>query len=280
MYKLMVVDDESESRNTLCNCFPWQEIGFEIVAQADNGKEALSYIKNNVIDVILCDIKMPLMSGIDLAKEVYGWPSKPIIIFLSGYRDFEFAQKALAFGVRYYIVKPARYEEVMNLFQLLKQELDAKYGTEKLALIQEFHSKNANAASFQDQLIKTIQKYIEENYREANLESASKLIHMNSSYLSQLFKQKTGINFSDYLITVKMKKAAELLMDYSMRTYSISEMVGYTNAKNFARTFKNFYGLNPREYRNAHLAEALPKAAANQGPIKAKEDTSWSENIS
>ncbi|TCL58348.1 helix-turn-helix protein [Hydrogenispora ethanolica] len=259
MYHLLVVDDEAESRNTLCNCFPWNTVGFEVTAQAGNGAEALDLIRHNKIDVVLCDIKMPGLSGIDLAQELYQHKPRPAIIFLSGYRDFEYAQKALTFGVRYYIVKPARYEEIMTQFQMLKQELDAQ----RIALETTFHAGNdgkpSDSTDFQAKIVEMVKSYIQANYAAASLEEASKLVHLNASYLSQLFKQKTGVNFSDYLIEIKMTKAAELLMDYELKTYAVSEMVGYTNAKNFARTFKSFYGVNPRDYRYAKLGKDLPE---------------------
>jgi two-component system response regulator YesN len=253
MYNLLVVDDESESRNTLCNCFPWGELDFAVIAQANNGAEALKLIQRLPIDVVLCDIKMPVLSGIDLAQELYHRKPKPLIIFLSGYRDFEFAQKALTFGVRYYIVKPARYEEIMSTFQMLKQELDSRSSVTATVSNPNCPEKNVDSSNVQEKIVQMVKKYIKENYAHASLEEASKLVHLNSSYLSQLFKQKTGNNFSDYLIEVKMTKAAELLMDYQLKTYTVSEMVGYTNAKNFARTFKSFYGVNPREYRYTKL---------------------------
>lgn len=251
MYKLLVVDDEYESRNTLCSCFPWNETGFQIVAQLDNGKATLDYLRETMVDVILCDIKMPVMSGIDLAKELHNKKQKPMIIFLSGYREFDYAQKAMAFGARYYIIKPARYEELMEIFTELKKELDDKLIKEDSGSLQNKSIKKIDSANITDKLICTVKKYIDENYATASLEEASKIIHMNASYLSQFFKQKTGYNFSDYLIQVRMNKAAELLENIDLKTYDVSEMIGYTNAKNFTRTFKAYFGMSPRDFRNS-----------------------------
>jgi len=253
MYKLLVVDDDYESRTTLCNCFPWSDVGFEVSAQFSNGKEALDYVKSNSVDVILCDIKMPIMSGIELVQALHSHTYKPIIVFLSGYRDFSYAQNAIAYGVRYYIVKPARYQELVDCFQQIKNELELKASVSK-------SSENTDTPSdanetVKDKQIEMIKAYIDEHYQNVKLEDISKYVYMNPSYLSQFFKSKTGINFTDYLIEVKMKKAAMLLKDVSLRTYDISEMVGYTNAKNFARSFKNYYNMTPTEYRNKHFSQ-------------------------
>ena len=217
-YELLIVDDEYQSRNTLCTCFPWESVGFHVVGQTYNGLEALKFLEMTKVHVILCDIKMPVMSGIDLAKKLAIRPEAPVIIFLSGYRDFEYAQNALKYGVRYYIVKPARYEE---LYELLDEDL----------------------------FVQKICSYVKENYRTASLTEAASILYMNASYVSQLFKQKTGQNFSEYLLEIRMKKAVMLLADPHIKIYNISNQVGYTNAKNFTRSFRNFYGKTPKEYR-------------------------------
>nr|WP_275900810.1 helix-turn-helix transcriptional regulator [Paenibacillus periandrae] len=74
---------------------------------------------------------------------------------------------------------------------------------------------------------------------------------MNPDYVSKYFKQKTGQNFSDYIVEIRMGKAIELLQDINYKTYEISELVGYSYPKNFTRTFKKFYGISPREFRNS-----------------------------
>jgi two-component system response regulator YesN len=76
------------------------------------------------------------------------------------------------------------------------------------------------------------------------------LVHMNPYYISKFFKNKSGENFSDYLIRIRMNKAAELLQDYNFKIYEVSELVGYSSTKHFTRTFKKTFGKNPKEYRN------------------------------
>ncbi|UUZ94754.1 helix-turn-helix transcriptional regulator [Paenibacillus sp. P25] len=73
---------------------------------------------------------------------------------------------------------------------------------------------------------------------------------MNPYYLSKYFKSKTGENFSDYLTRIRMNTAAELLKDIKYKTYEVSEMVGYSSAKNFTRTFRKYFGQSPKEFRN------------------------------
>jgi len=242
MYNLVIVDDESKIRNGLCNYFPWHEVGFEVVYGAKNGRDALDFIQKHHVDVILSDIKMPEMSGIELIEQLYRQKSKIKVVFLTGFREFEFAQKALIFGAVNFIVKPTKYHELANIFSRIKADLD------------ECRSETANnvssgAQSYHDKIIAMIKSHVEEHYDRVTLDDVAELVHMNPTYISKYFKQKTGQKFSDYVISVKMKKAADLLSDINYRVYDVSSMVGYDNAKNFSTTFKKYYGKNPREFR-------------------------------
>lgn len=239
-YKLLVVDDEVSFRTTLCNCFSWEQIGFELAGQAGNGQMALDFLKKNKVHVLLCDICMPFMNGIELVKQLSTWEDPPITVFISGYRDFEYAQQAITYGVRFYVLKPLKYEDIVQTFSTVKLELDRKYG-----LQQEF----ANEPE-QPGFVENVHTYVNANLRTANLKDLANQLFMNSCYVSQLYKQKTGRNFSDYLLEMRMKKAADLLEHSSEKIYTIGAAVGYNNAKNFARSFFAYYGKTPTEYRN------------------------------
>ncbi|OPJ59357.1 response regulator transcription factor [Clostridium chromiireducens] len=250
MYKLLVVDDENESRNLLCRYFPWGDLGFEIVEQLENGKLALEYVLNNEVDVMLCDIKMPFLDGIELAKEIFNRKLKIKIIFLSAYKDFEYARKAIAYGVSEYIVKPSKYNEIHEVFSSLKKALDNELLPNENSILDMEENDFKDLSSYDSKIISFIKDYVRENYKDARLEDIAESVHMNPNYLSQFFKQKTGERFSNYLIKVKMNRAADLLNNIRYKTYEVSEMVGYSNTKNFTRTFKSYYGKSPKEYRN------------------------------
>ncbi|TDF93773.1 response regulator transcription factor [Paenibacillus piri] len=240
MYKLLIADDEYEIRNGLSNYFPWGEVGFEVVLLAENGVQAIEYTENHEVDVLLCDIRMPLLTGIDVARELFLKKSPVKVIFLSGYKDFEFAQQALIYGVKNYIVKPTKYDELMNIFMNIREELN-----------QERKKSAEPEGCVADKVIAVIKKYVLERYRDAALEEAAELVHMSPYYVSKYFKQKTGENFSDFVMSVKMEKAAQFLKEIDYKTYEISDMIGYSNPKNFTRTFKKYFGKSPREFRNA-----------------------------
>ncbi|MFC4600139.1 response regulator transcription factor [Cohnella hongkongensis] len=253
MYKLLVVDDHIDTRDTLSSCFPWDQVSFEIVHQSDNGLEALQYLMQHPVDVVLCDIKMPKMNGIELAREVHDRQIPARMILLSAYRDFEYARHAIAYGVRQYLIKPAKYHEIMDVFNEMKAELDKGKGDPQPDNSAAFGSETAGAAAMlegqDDPIIRKIVGYVRKHYPSAKLEQAARLVHMNPTYVSSYFKKLTGVNFSEFVLTCKMERAAELLTEQKWKTFQVSEMVGYSNVKNFIRTFKDYFGQTPGQYR-------------------------------
>ena len=243
--KIILVDDEVSSRNALCNYFPWNRIGFEVVDQFSDGQLALDYVRRHTVDVIFCDIIMPNMDGLLLAQTIYQEKLSCKIVFLSAYKKFDYAQQALKYGVRNYLVKPAKYKELVEVFQRLKLEMDEEQEHSELQEEMPFQK-----GSISDRTIAAVQHYIAQNYKDATLESTAGYVNMNPCYLSQYYYQKTGSHFSDELLRIRMERAVILLDNYRYKIKDVSEMVGYMNAKNFTKAFKKYYGKLPTKYRN------------------------------
>ena len=113
------------------------------------------------------------------------------------------------------------------------------------------HCKNRveEAEKASSKAVKAAIDYIRENYKTVTLTDLSKEFFMNSSYVSQIFKQRTGQNFSEYLTQVRMQKAVQLLATTDEKIYVISAEVGYANTKYFIRAFRSYYRMSPSEYR-------------------------------
>ena len=242
-HKLMIVDDEPIICNGLAEYFPWESLGFVVVARLENGRQALEYIKNFSVDVILADIRMPIMDGLEVAKYIYENNPEIKVVFLSGYRDFDYARQAIGYGVKEYIVKPAKLEKITEVFEKIRTDL-IQSSTSSLTI---YGDENDG---YYDLMINKIKTYLNENLKSASLENTADFCNFSPGYLSKLFKQKTNKTFSDYLGELKMKKAADLLMDTSYKHYNIAEFLGYEDARNFSRAFKNYYGMSPKEYKS------------------------------
>lgn len=124
LYKIMLVDDEEEVRKSIIHKIDWQNAGFEVIGDAENGEDALEKIEQTEPDVVLTDIKMPYMDGLSMAERLrQRYPSIRIVVF-SGFDEFEFAKRAIKLNVIEYILKPVNVEELTAILKRIKKNLD------------------------------------------------------------------------------------------------------------------------------------------------------------
>lgn len=238
MYQLVIVDDEKNIAEGIANLFPWNEIGFEVTCFQE-ARAALRHISEHGTDVLMSDIEMPDMDGMQLCEQVLAVNPEIKIIFISSYQNYEYFRCAIRNGVVDYLLKPLKGTDLINCFKKIKEELDKKY-----AVTEE------KPETYYEQIIRSVKEYIKENYKEASLEEAAVLVNLSPGYLSKLFKEKCGRGFAEYLMKTRMEKACELLGDIHYKSYDIAYYIGYDNPKNFSRAFKAYYGMTPKEYRN------------------------------
>lgn len=238
-YELLLVDDERVPRESLAAYFPWEKYGFHICGQAADGKEALGILSRQTVHVVLSDIQMPVMDGLELAREIYAQGKQQVVILLTAYGEFEYAQKAIEYGVRNYLVKPSGFKEIGSVFSKVKEELDVRYGV---------LASRPEATSDSD-IIAIVYDYLHREYQTASLGKLAQRLYLSEPYLSQLIIQKTGSHFSALLQVVRMEEACRLLLDENEKIYNIGLMVGYNSPGNFTRAFKNCYGMSPSEFR-------------------------------
>lgn len=124
MYRILFVDDEQEVRQGIISRINWEKYGFQIMGQAENGKDALEIIERDVPDIVITDIKMPLMDGMELTLTLYeNYPTVKIII-LTGFDEFKYAQQSIKYGVSEYILKPVLPKDMEDLLSKLKVNMD------------------------------------------------------------------------------------------------------------------------------------------------------------
>ncbi|WP_158302041.1 response regulator transcription factor [Paenibacillus mesophilus] len=133
-YRIAIVDDEEDIREGLADLVDWPGLGYTVVARLEDGRDAISFIQSHPVDVILSDIKMTFVSGLELAKYVYDQRYDIKMILISGYKEFEFAQQALNYRVAHYLLKPTRLSEVHQVLRDVKTSLDKEKAEKELAL--------------------------------------------------------------------------------------------------------------------------------------------------
>ncbi|MBY9080697.1 response regulator transcription factor [Paenibacillus sp. HN-1] len=124
MMKVVIVDDEPKLRQGLQTLIPWESLGFTVAATAGNGKEALKVIGEEVPEVIVADIRMPVMDGLQLIRHLRSNGQQSHFIILSGYADFEYAQQAIRYGVDGYLLKPVNISEMSETLKLVRERIE------------------------------------------------------------------------------------------------------------------------------------------------------------
>jgi two-component system response regulator YesN len=179
-YKMMIVDDEFEIREGL-NSFYWERFQFQVIGLAANGKQALDLLQRTDVDVVLTDIKMPVMDGIELSREIHMHYPHVKIVILSGYKEFSYARDALQAGVSEYLLKPVDLKNLSESMMKLKLQLDTeRQSSQKL---QSYENQLASSLPVaRDHFFQSLIEDPMPEYHEAKEKMSLLEIEMNATY--------------------------------------------------------------------------------------------------
>ena len=236
--KILIIDDEPKIRNGLSNLLTRRE-GWEVAGTYENAADALKYLAVNQVDVMITDIKMPEISGLELIARIRERDKKTAIIILSGYSNFQFAQRAIELGVSRYLTKPTNPRELICVLEETEKKLGGKQEKEK------------DSGKIPNLFVQKAADYIKLNYSEKiSIKEIADQLYLSPNYLSELFKKHTGKTISEYLTDYRLEKACQLLDHAEYRVGDVSGMVGIHDGRYFSNMFKKKYGMTPTEYRN------------------------------
>lgn len=256
MKRLLIVDDEPEIIEGLIDIL--KEIDHIQLDTAHLADEALRKLENASFDMILADIHMPGMDGLEMCELIQThWPDTRII-FLSGVRDFNIIYRSIQNPTVRYLTKMEPDHKIRQTILEVCEEIDTRERQKRLqelmartfpqAVINELGKEQANQDSAQK-----IRGYIQAHLdQDLSLPTLGHLVNFNPNYLSRLFKEQTGTTLSDYVIKLRMSTAREHLLHSNKKIHEIARMVGYDSAHSFIRAFRKQYGMSPADYRAIH----------------------------
>lgn len=253
MIKVMIVDDEKYVRMGIKGDTDWALIGCEVVGEAANGEEALKVAESTGPDLVISDIKMPRMNGIELAEKLLEKYPDIRIIFLTAYSEFEYARQAVRLGVSDYLLKPFRDGELEGAIQRLLHLHPAAPAKEK-DLEKELIALKPKS-EIENRYVQSAIEYIEKHYPETDF-SIGKLaesLSVSEGHISRLFKSETDTSIGNYLTKYRIKKAMDYLKDINVKVYEVAEKVGYQDIAYFSNTFKKLVGKTPSDYQTKGL---------------------------
>lgn len=235
--KVMLVDDEVTILEGFKRLFDWEAHGCEVVCEACDGVMAVNQARACQPDIIIMDINIPIISGLEALRLIREQNKECACVIVSGYDEFEYCREALRLQITDYILKPVDFDDFGRVIENIK-----------LKLIQ---SRCRNQDESEDKLIFQLAAWLSEHLAEdITLQSLAEEFHMNSSYISQLFKNELGMKYHDYLTKLRMDRAKALLVSTGKSISEIAGEVGFRDYRVFTKVFKSIEGESPSTYRN------------------------------
>ena len=237
MYRILIADDEPLILNGIDELISSFDIDLKVVCRAKSGKEALDMALKYNPDIILMDIEMPQLNGLEAIKLIKEKLDNVVFIILSSYDNFKYAQEAIKLNVTRYLLKPVNEKE-------LKEAI--------LTCIDDFENNLTNNQSTKSNTNhkQNIIDYINHNYSNPDLDTKTIEEHFNisKSTIFKIMKEITDKSLIEYITMIRIRQAIKLLpTDLSFK--EISYRVGYTDPYYFSRIFKKNTGYTPTEYK-------------------------------
>lgn len=251
---ILIVDDEPRTRHGLQRTLDsWNNGEFTILV-AENGDEVMRIMEEKKVHILLTDIRMPEITGLQLLKNIKENGHSPVVIVISAYSEFEYAQEALRLGVVNYLLKPIGKKK---LIEAVEEAVKVLVKQVRAGMIEKVvDEKIVDANTKMDSTKETIRKaitYIDQHLKEElTLKEVAAQVHLNPSYFSVLFKEQVKLNFSEYVTRRRIQRAKELVISTTLPINEIAEMAGYKTSKYFIKIFKEMEGMTPSAYRKTN----------------------------
>ena len=274
MIRLLIADDEKLEREALAELVQRRFEREVVLEVAENGRKAADTAVLWGADLILMDIEMPGMSGLDAARAVLAQRPSCRVIFVTAYSLFQYAHEAVHLGACDYLLKPVDPDELEASVRRAMRQIETERKLEELAAArpqpeqteteEEAEDAPEEGENSQTALVMAhVRRYLEDNYMfDLSLDSVGEILHISPAYLSAQFKKYQKMNFLDCLTELRINAAKELLSDPFRSSAEVASMVGYEDASYFARAFKKRTGMPPPQSRRqaGQKAKADPEA--------------------
>jgi len=247
-YRLVLAEDEPASAENVRDIIRIYCPQFELVAAAENGAECLELVRKYHPDLVLTDIKMPVMNGLELIRLLYEDIAEIKVRILSGYPDFDYARTAIQHGVIDYLLKPITpnsLQATLNRIVPLINNIRGK--SQIIPHIQEIEQPITKIDT--PEFFGLIEEYVKFNLKEPlSLQQVCMHIGISQTYMSRLFRKYTGLSFSNYLTRIRIEFAKQYLSSGKTMIKDAAALAGFKDQFYFSKVFKSYTGLSPSDY--------------------------------
>lgn len=251
MYRVVVIEDEEAIRKGIIMSIDFSALNCILIGEAGNGVEGIKLIQEKKPDIVITDVTMPLMSGIEMIEQTLEYNYTSIII--SGYDEFSYAKKAIKLGVCDYLMKPIDKEELNNVIQSIVSGFDLSSIISGLLKEknQIEHIQLLETLNKEDHLVDKIMEYINLHYSEKIfLSDIADVLNYSESLLSKRFRRVTQMTFNEYLNRFRIQKSIEYMKKGTYGLTEISDICGFSDYKYFSTVFKKYTGYTPSQFTN------------------------------
>ena len=247
MLKVLIVEDEEMIRKGIVLTVDWAALDCVVVGEASNGIEGLEAAKRLEPTLIITDLKMPKMDGIEMLRTLRCQGCNAYVIILTAYDDFSYAQSALRLGAVDFLLKPFHDGDLERAVAALRDRIGSAAGPREAESPLPGLKKGDKS-----KYVLEAMDYIGEHYNDPSISIAAIAQHLGLSegHLSHTFKKETDYTLLNYLTRYRVHKAMELLRDCRVKVYEVAELVGYRDITHFSATFKKLAGMTPSEYQD------------------------------
>ena len=269
-YKVLLADDEQIERMALAKRLHKHFGDSLVIWQAADGNEAVRLCFKERCQIVIMDISMPELNGVEAAEQIRRLDEDCEIIFLTAYDEFSYAKRAIAIHALDYLLKPCEEEELTAVMEEAVGRIQKREQFEKLHMEQEMPEETGAEMPEPDleeepdepdrlgQAAEKIRRYIRKNYmKDISMQDAARMMNYSDAYFCKLFKQCFDQNFTAYLARFRINEARRLLQDKNASVREVSMLVGYYDANYFAKVCKRIAGMNPSEYRDSFHTDSV-----------------------
>lgn len=248
MYRALIVDDEPLMLEGMRLMVDWQRHGFAMPQEADSGRQALELIRCEKPDLVITDLNMPGLGGVELSELCRKEFPDMLVAYFSGYQDFHYAQSAIRVGALGYLLKPIEPEQVHELLDAAQVELNRRCAPRRDA---------APAEDTPEPVRYALEAIAERFAQTLSLRDLAQEQGLTCAYLGQLISRSTGKGFARLLLEKRMHAARQLLMD-DVSVGETARRCGIGDVSYFSQLYRRFFGENPSHHRRGQKRGAAP----------------------
>lgn len=252
LHRVLIVEDEEIIRLGLASTVDWLSMQCSVVGTAEDGDVGLKMIQELQPDIVIADIRMPGMNGMDMIEEGRKFANFRSIL-LTSYSEFEYAQRAVSIQTYEYMLKPLDEEKLREVIARIRVDIEKERRLNQLEMLSGVATLGTPATETvnapKDPLVDTmLQRIIDSSHEKISIETLAKELYVSPSYLSRRFKAVTGRTFLDTLNMHRVQQAVKRLNEGSESISRIAEETGFGDYKHFCEVFKRYIGQSPRSY--------------------------------